>query len=151
MDKLIACNKHIYSPDVQYEFSLIEDYDIPPCPNENWALEVILSEFIDCCTLIFPKLVALIWYSSQQCHKKISSTWDTCLEWSLVALFLDSCLIILAEKRLWSSVPLFLEVFALEAHSSMIIGGISYPDWVLASFPKDSLFSLLWFVLRYLE
>ena len=46
MDKLIACNKHIYSPDVQYKFSLIEDYDIPPCPNENWALEVILNEFM---------------------------------------------------------------------------------------------------------
>ena len=46
MDKLITCNKHIYSPDVQYEFSLIEDYDIPPCPNENWALEVILNEFM---------------------------------------------------------------------------------------------------------
>ena len=59
MDKLIACNKHIYSPDVQYEFSLIEDYDIPPCPNGNWALEVILNEFINL-TLIFSNLVELI-------------------------------------------------------------------------------------------
>ena len=64
MDKLITCNKHIYSPDVQYEFSLIEDYDIPPCPNENWALEVILNEFIQAWAA---KIIGILTLDTPQC------------------------------------------------------------------------------------
>ena len=41
-NKTITCDQHVYSPDIPYEFSLVEDLDLPKCYRENWPLEVIL-------------------------------------------------------------------------------------------------------------
>ena len=39
----IACSKHIFSPDVPYAYSLVEEMDLPSCTQAgNWPLKVII-------------------------------------------------------------------------------------------------------------
>ena len=39
----IACSKHVFSPDVPYAYSLVEEMDLPSCTQAgNWPLKVII-------------------------------------------------------------------------------------------------------------
>ena len=41
----IACSKHVFSPDVPYAYSLVEEMDLPSCTEAgNWPLKVNMAQ-----------------------------------------------------------------------------------------------------------
>ena len=40
-NQTMTCSRHVFAPDVPYEYSLIEQLDLPSCPHlGNWPLKV---------------------------------------------------------------------------------------------------------------
>ena len=43
----IACSQHVFSPDVPYAYSLVEEMDLPSCTQAgNWPLKVNVNIFL---------------------------------------------------------------------------------------------------------
>ena len=47
-NETISCSRHVFAPDVPYEYSLVEQLDLPPCPDlVNWPLKVHTFEYYE--------------------------------------------------------------------------------------------------------